>query len=247
MKKHVAIVAIFLVLYGVFVIALMPANWLVGQIKLPSNVAVAGVEGSIWQTNISQVKVDDIVINNVESSLSLWSVFMFDPKLDIRFGDALISGPEGQLELSGLLAELTVENANISIAANNITQRLNLPIDVIAHEQLTINVPNFVIGKPICTELSGNLHWQNAAITALDEKVKLGKLSAKLSCEKGELIAEIDPKNNLGLSYKAQIKQGGRFSGSGYLTPGQQFPEQLKGALSFLGKADKKGRYRLKI
>ena len=48
---------------------------------------------------------------------------MFDPKLDIRFGDALISGPEGQLELSGLLAELTVENANISIAANNITQR----------------------------------------------------------------------------------------------------------------------------
>ena len=122
-----------------------------------------------------------------------------------------------------------------------------MPIDVIAHEQLTINVPNFVIGKPICTELSGNLHWQNAAITALDEKVKLGKLSAKLSCEKGELIAEIDPKNNLGLSYKAQIKQGGRFSGSGYLTPGQQFPEQLKGALSFLGKADKKGRYRLKI
>ena len=86
MKKHVAIVAIFLVLYGVFVIALMPANWLVGQIKLPSNVAVAGVEGSIWQTNISQVKVDDIVINNVESSLSLRDIVRRYTDVGIFYG-----------------------------------------------------------------------------------------------------------------------------------------------------------------
>ena len=247
MKKNIAIAAIFLVLYSIFVIALMPANWVAGQVKLPNNVAVAGIEGSIWNTKISQVVVDDIMISQVHSSLSLLSVLMLDPKLDITFGDALINGPEGKLVLSGLLADITVEDATVSLAANNVSAKLNLPIDVIAHEQLTINVARFVVGAPICSELDGDFQWRNAAVTALDEKVKLGKLAAKLSCDKGELIAEIDPKNDLGLSYRAQIKKGGRFSGSGYLTPGAKFPEQLKPALSFIGKADKKGRYRLKI
>jgi general secretion pathway protein N len=247
MKKNFAIAAIFLVLYGVFVVALMPANWLIGQVKLPNNVSIAGIEGSIWHTKISQVVVDDIMINQVESSLSVTSVLMLDPKLDITFGDALLNGPEGKLVLSGLLADVTVEDATVSLAANNVVAKLNLPIDVIAHELLTVNVSRFVIGAPICSELDGNFHWRNAAVTALDEKVKLGKLSAILSCNKGELIAEVDPKNDLGLSYRAQIKKDGRFSGSGYLTPGEKFPEQLKSALSFIGKADKKGRYRLKI
>lgn len=247
MKKYFAATAIFLTLYSVFVIALMPANWLVGQITLPKNVSVAGVDGTIWQTKISQVMVDDIVINKVQSSLSFFSLLTLNPKLDISFGDALINGPEGHLQLSGLLADITIENAEISVAASLISDTLDLPIDVVAHEQIQVNIEEFVAGTPICNALDGNLNWQNAAITALDEKVALGKLAAKLSCEKGELIAEVDPKNNLGLMYKAQIKQGGHFSGSGYLTPGQNFPEQLKGALSFLGRADKKGRYRLKI
>jgi general secretion pathway protein N len=247
MKKNFAIAVIFLVLYSVFVVALMPANWLIGKVKLPNNIAVAGIEGSIWHTKISQVMVDDIIISQVDSSLSLLSVLMLDPKLDITFGDALINGPEGRLVLSGLLADITVEDATVSLAASNVSAKLNLPIDVIAHEQLTINVARFVIGAPICSELDGDFHWRNAAVTALDEKVKLGKLSAKLSCDKGELIADVDPNNNLGLSYRAQIKKGGQFSGSGYLTPGSKFPEQLKSALSFIGQADKKGRYRLKI
>lgn len=247
MKKNFAIAAIFLVLYGVFTVALMPANWLIGQVKLPNNIAMAGIEGSIWNTKISQLVVDDIMVNEVHSSLSVLSVLMLDPKLDITFGDALISGPEGKLVLSGLLADITVEDATVSFAASHVSNKLNLPIDVIAHDQLTVNVAHFVMGAPICSELDGDFQWRNAAITALDEKVKLGKLSAKLGCEKGELIAEVEPKNNLGLSYRAAIKKGGRFTGSGYLTPGQNFPEQLKGALSFLGKADKKGRYRLKI
>jgi general secretion pathway protein N len=247
MKKNFAIAAIFLVLYSTFVIALMPANWVAGQVKLPNNITVAGIEGSIWQTKISQIMVDDIIISQVESSLSLLSVLMLNPKLDITFGDALINGPEGYLVLSGLLTDITVEDATVSLAASNVSAKLNLPIDVIAHEQLTINVARFVIGAPVCRELEGDFHWRNAAVTALDEKIKLGKLSAKLSCDKGELIADIDPNNNLGLSYRAQIKKGGRFSGSGYLTPGAKFPEQLKSALSFIGKADKKGRYRLKI
>tara|TARA_R110000744_G_scaffold20336_1_gene53352 strand:- start:1423 stop:2166 length:744 start_codon:yes stop_codon:yes gene_type:complete len=247
MKKKFAYTAIFFTAYCVFVLALMPASWLMAQIKLPKNVAVSAVEGTVWHTRILQVMVDDVVINQVQSSLSLMSVLMLDPKLDITFGNALVNGPEGNLIISGLLSDMVVEDAQINLAANTVATRLNLAIDIIAHEQLQLNIERFIIGAPICSELQGNLQWRNAAITAFEEKVKLGGLSANLTCDKGEIIADVEPNNNLGLSYRAQIKQGGRFTGSGYLTPGTKFPEQLKATLSFLGKPDNQGRYRLKI
>ncbi|ASP48154.1 type II secretion system protein N [Cognaticolwellia beringensis] len=247
MKKKFAYTAIFFTAYCVFVLALMPASWLMAQIKLPKNVAVSAVEGTVWHTRILQVMVDDVVINQVQSSLSLMSVLMLDPKLDITFGNALVNGPEGKLIISGLLSDMVVEDAQINLAANTVATRLNLAIDIIAHEKLQLNIERFIIGAPICSELEGTLQWRNAAITAFEEKVKLGGLAAKLTCDKGEIIADVEPNNNLGLSYRAQIKQGGRFTGSGYLTPGTKFPEQLKATLSFLGKPDNQGRYRLKI
>jgi|TARA_B110000211_G_scaffold85090_1_gene99769 general secretion pathway protein N len=247
MKKTFAYIATFFVLYSVFVIALMPASWLMAQIKLPANVSITPVEGTIWHASVKQVMVDGVVINQVKSHLSLVSVLMLDPKLDVTFGDPLINGPEGQLTISGLRSDITIKDARVSLAANTVAARLNLPIDIIAHEQLTLNVSHFVMGAPICGELQGDVAWRSAAVSAFDEKVKLGNLSAALSCEKGELIAEIAPNNDLGLSYRAQLKQGGRFAGNGYLTPGEKFPEQLREVLSFLGKPDRKGRYRLKI
>lgn len=247
MKKQFAYTAIFFSVYSIFVLALMPANWLISQINLPNNVSVSAVEGTIWRANAAQVMVDDVVISQVQSSLSLISVLMFDPRLDITFGNALVNGPEGSLTITGLMSDMVIKDAKIMLAANTVTTRLNLPIDIIAHEQLQLDIARFVIGAPVCRELEGQLQWPNAALTAFEEKVMLGGLSAKLTCDKGELIAEIDPNNNLGLSYRAQLKQGGRFSGSGYLTPGAKFPEQLKATLSFLGKADNKGRYRLKM
>jgi general secretion pathway protein N len=247
MKSKFAYVAIFLVLYSVFVVALAPASWLIAQVNLPSNVKVSAVEGTIWDNHVEQVIIDDVVVNQVQSSLSFISVLMLDPKLDLTFGNALVNGPEGQLTISGLLSTMLVEDARVSIAANTVALRLNLPIDVIAHEQLQLNVSRFVIGAPICNELQGDLQWRNAAVSAFDERVKLGGLSATLSCDKGELVAEVEPNNNLGLSYRAQLKQGGRLSGSGYLTPGEKFPEQLKETLSFLGSPDRQGRYRLKM
>lgn len=247
MKKTFAYVAIFFTAYCIFTIALMPASWLISQIQLPKNVAITTVEGTVWHSEIKQVMVDDVVINQVQSSLSLMSVIMLDPELDITFGNPLVNGPEGQLAISGLLSELVVKDAQINVAANTVAARLNLPIDIIAHEQLQLNITRFIVGVPICSELEGDLQWRNAAATAFEEKVELGGLAAKLSCDKGELIADIDPENNLGLSYRATLAQGGRLSGSGYLTPAEKFPEPLTAVLSFLGKPDRKGRYRLKI
>lgn len=246
MKMKFAMVAVFFLLYSIFVIALMPAQFLLTRVNVPNNIQISGVSGTIWQTKIAQVRVNDIVIDNINSQLSLVSLLTFDPTFAITFGKKLTSAPVGQLQLSGLLSDLTLKNVDISAPANLALARFNLMIEVEAHNQLNLQVEQYTLGKPICQQLTGQLLWHKAAITAIDQTVQLGKISADLTCQQGEIVAIVAPKNNLGLSYTAKIKGNGRFNGQGYIKPGVRFPAKLRQVLSFLGQPDAKGRYPLK-
>ena len=99
----------------------------------------------------------------------------------------------------------------------------------------------------MCHEVQGNINWPKGKINAFNEDIRLGTLKARLGCEQGALTLTVDEKNDLGLSYTAYMRQVGKVTGNGYLTPGDKFPEKIKPALGFLGKPDNQGRYRLSL
>ncbi len=247
MKKGLVVSSLFLAMYLLFLVVLMPASTVLNWATLPSHITLGKVSGSIWHTKISSVKVNTLQFNNVESKLSVLSLFIMNPSIEVNFGDPLVTGPEGRGKVSGLLNELTLEQVNLSVSANTIVDKLQLPVPIVAHDFVDLQFDKFVIGKPVCTQLTGNILWNKAAVTALGEKVKLGKLSAKLSCEQGDAVLTIDPKNDLGLSFSASVGKGYRASGNGFLTPNDKMPESIKQVLPFLGKADNQGRYRLRF
>ncbi|MFT5758251.1 MAG: general secretion pathway protein N [Alteromonadaceae bacterium] len=250
MKKWFIYGAMFVGVYLSFVIATIPAHWVIGQIKLPKGLVIESINGSIWSSTITQLTYiapnqRPYTINNVNVSLNSLSVLLLNPSADVTFGYALAKGPEGSLTISGLTDSLTLKNVDILLAANDIAQQLTLPMPIEAHDYIKINVASFVVGKPICQSLEGLISWQKASVSALDEKVKLGALKASLSCEEGALALTIDPLNDMGLSFTAYVRQNSQVSGNGFLKPADKFPEQLTGLLPFLGDKDSKGRYRL--
>jgi general secretion pathway protein N len=245
MKKWFAYGVSFFSVYVVFLIATMPAAWVVSFVNLPKNSQVSELSGTVWQSYAKQIRIDDVEINNVSSELSFLSLLMFDPKVMLTFGGALVSGPEGKLTASQLLDQIKVTDLDISLAANQIAEKLNLSIPIEAHNFIDIHIDEFIVGKPICEQMLGSIKWNKASITALSEKVKLGALSADLSCEKGALTFVIAPKNDLGLTFTAYVRSMKKASGNGFLKPGANFPEKIKPILSFIGKADNQGRYRL--
>ena len=251
MKKWLAYGALFFCVYLVFVIATIPANFALSLAKLPRNIELTNVEGSIWQANIAQLQYQGISIEQVSVQTSFWSLLVLSPSLTIKFGGALLDGPEGKFTVSGLLNELSIEQLQLSIAANDIAQQLALPIPLTAKGYVDLSIEDLTFApvgtKDFCQQLSGKITWPKAQVNALDEKVKLGELSAKLNCDKGAIAIVVNPKNDLGLSFTAYVRQGGRFSGNGYLKPGNKFPRQLNDVLPFIGSTDKQGRYRLKL
>jgi len=244
MKMKFAIGAIFLSVYLVFVIATIPAKVVLSYVPLPTGISVHGVKGTIWQMDIDELVHPKVTISKIEANLSFWSLFTLNPSISVEFGDNFSDGPAGQLTVSNLFENVRVEDADIRISANFIAQQMPLPIPLNASGEVNVNIEKFVVGKPICQLSQGDIKWPSAAVSALNETVKLGTLAAKLSCEQGALAIIVDEENDLGVSFTAYVRSKG-VSGNGYLKPARNFPEKLQAVLPFLGKVDQQGRYRL--
>ncbi|MFQ3288899.1 MAG: general secretion pathway protein N, partial [Alteromonadaceae bacterium] len=111
MKQWFAIGAIFMSVYLAFVIAAVPASFVISYIKLPSNITLSGIKGTMWQMKVEEVVHPKVTIDNVKASLNIWSFFSLDPSLDLEFGDDFSMGPSGKLSVAGLLADITISDA----------------------------------------------------------------------------------------------------------------------------------------
>ena len=250
MKNKIALGVIFLMTYLGFLIATLPATVVLGQITLPKSISLSGVTGSIWHTQIAQVAMDKTRLEKVDASLSFWSLFSLSPAVSITFGDAMLAGPEGQLELAMSAEKATISNLTVLVKANEVAQQLTLPLPVSARGDIELSLAMAEIDltkNNQCISAQGVTVWSKAGIIALEQNIPLGQLSADIGCESGALALTISPKNDLGLTFKALVGKGGSISGNGHLKPGANFPKALNDALPFLGNKDRQGRYRLKF
>lgn len=247
MKKVLAYSAIFIVAYCLWLIATIPASFLLSQVKLPDNIQVQGVSGTAWQAKIEQVNTPQISIHQVKTNVGVLSLFSLTPNIDITFGDALKPGPEGKLTLITDGETLSISNAKVMVLVNDIVKNANLPLPINAKGFLDFNIKNFQPGAPICQQLSGDVKWPKASVTAMNESVVLGDLAATFACEDGGVVLTVVEENDLGLSFRAFLRNPNKVTGDGFLKPGAKFPEKMRPLLSFLGKPDQQGRYRLVI
>lgn len=251
MKKWFAFTAIFLSSYIAFLVANTPLSLAINNVQLPKDIVLQGVSGSIWQGEISRVTIDNNAIEKVKTTVSFWSLFGLSPSIQVSFGDAMLSGPEGKLNLTVSSEQLTLTEVELYISANDIAQQLPLPIPLSAQGNVELFLSEIVIvtGNQLsCSKAEGDVLWSRAGVVALEQNIKLGKFSAEISCAEGDLLAKVSPKNNLGLSFDGGLTlTTQKISGKGYLKPGAKFPSQLRSALSFLGRPDNQGRYLLRF
>jgi len=250
MKKWFAFSAIFLTVYSVFLIATIPANYIIGNVNLPKNISVNGVTGTIWQGQIEQIRLGNTRVEKTKFELNFWSLLALHAKLNLTFGDPMLAGPEGELVLTVSQDFVELNDAEILMTANEIAQQLTLPLPITAQGDVSLILPEVTIALPYkneCISVNGHVDWLKAGVVALDQNIKLGKLIADITCEKGLFTAKVSPQNNLGLTFRARIEKTGRLSGQGYMKPGSKFPKQLKSTLPFLGRQDNQGRYALRL
>jgi general secretion pathway protein N len=242
-----SLTSLFIVAFLFFLCRSIPASLVTNQLTLPKNVSVSGIRGTIWQAEIEQLSIEQINIAHINAKMNFSSLFTLSPQVYITFGGARFDGPEGYATFTtnGNSTELT--NVKVTIAANEIAQKLHLPISVNAGGAVELTASDFQTGTQLCENLTGQVTWQKPRVEALKQSVEINTLTAKLSCAQGAIAAKISKPNDLGIDFTAYIRGNGQISGNGYLLPDANFPAVLRDALPFLGRADGQGRYRLQL
>lgn len=242
MKLFVKI-AIAVVLYLFFLVAYLPANWLISVAPLPSTVSFASVEGTLWDGQAGLINIDNRQLEQVSWQLSPWGLFVGQANIDYQIGNrASAVSSKGSLSysLSGLEGEAIRFDAPHAflLAGQRLPFRTQISGDV------SLMLETLAQGQPLCEALNGKLFLNATQVNNQFGEYPLGDVALKLDCIDGEVQLSTDEKmNQLGLVGSITIGENNLVKVSAKIKPTPEQPQDLTKALSFLGKQDSQGYY----
>ena len=238
-KKIILGVAIYLV----FMIVLFPASVAVKLAPLPKSISAAGVSGSIWSGKIETLNIQSRQLEQVQWQLSPWELFLGKAKLELVIGNraSAVNG-KGNVTLS--MSGIDAEGIRFEAPSSFLLGKARLPFRTEVNGEISLFVEKLQQGKPWCEQLNGKLFLNTVRVTNQFGNYPLGDIELGLSCEDGNIKVRSDEgMNQLGLDGTVVVKADKMVQVSAKIKEVSSQPEDLKKALSFLGKKDSQGYY----
>ena len=237
------------VLYVVLLTINIPASFLISQfesqLKLQPKLALGQVSGTLWNGQLSSISYQGLTISPVNWQFSFASLFSAQLAFDLNVGNRN-SAITGQGRVAYTLSGIAAQDVNLHAAVADITQVVPLPYGLTAKGNASLKVTEYLQGQPWCQQLEAKLDLKNANISSSFGGVDVNVAQAKLSCNKGDLVAITQPKtNSLGIKAKVVLNQQQQIVLSGFVKPPAQAPKDFVTLLNFTGKPDNQGRFKL--
>lgn len=248
MKKIISLVLVFLLAFSVFVAITMPASVVLqlSQGALPRALSVGAVSGSVWEGRISEVRYENVQLNDVTWQLNGWGLLTGQLQGKVRFGSPRtleeISG-NSNFSMSLLDKSAKLDNAILRFSVEQAMQQVTLPLPVDAKGRVILSIDEYRSGQPYCEALNGEISSPNIDIKGLTGWFSIGDMSGALTCKSGDIAVTVDPENRLGLRADATLAANMQFRVAGNIKPEASLPKEVHDAVKFLGRPDSEGRY----
>lgn len=254
MKKAILLSLLFLFSFVAFVIYLAPASVVLGfaQDRLPSNIKVAGVTGSLWQGQIQQLVVNRQAVENVKWQLNVASLFTGQIRADVNLGKLRnFDVPYGKTTVSLPFSATGVkfDNLDLRVPAQLVSAQVKLPmaLPVQGNIKLKAQQAEFPLnGSQICSRVQGVVETHKLAVQGLQGWIDINEIAGDLGCRNGALTLNVHQENQLGLQLEAEYGLQ-TMSASGFVKPDASMPKQVHDAVKFMGRPDASGRYAFKF
>ncbi len=238
------------VAYLLFLLMLFPAatvwSWFAPK-GLP--LQLQGINGSIWQGAASQTSWKGQPLGALHWDLQMLPLLL--GKLGAGFS---IQTPQGYLQ-----GEVTVPLTSGPIRLSEVSGQLPLtelmsfvppmPIPVAVAGTVTLNITQLEF-DPVshAATATGRASWQSAEVLS-PQAFKMGNLQAEIATdEQGVVVAQLkDLGGPLELDAQILFKPDSSYGLSGTVGAKNDADASLQQALGWLGKADAKGKYKLKL
>lgn len=248
MKQKVYLVLLFIFSFLAFSLSRLPASIAVqaAQGYLPKNVAFGNLTGSIWQGQVSEVRVNKVQIFNVRWQLEPIALLTGNLAGDLTWGNPRASeemSGKSHFSLSLLDQHASLKDAVLRFEVEQLIGQLNLPLPVNATGRVIFNIDEYQSGKPYCQQIKGDVFSPNIRVEGLTGWFSIGELGADLNCKSGDLAAVVQPDNLLGLQADVNLGKNLQFKVAGNVKPDASLPKEVHDAVKYLGRPDAQGRY----
>ncbi len=239
-------IIIGVLVYLMFLVALIPAKVVLAFIPLADNVKVANINGSIWQGSVSSVEAEGKTFDQVRWDVNPWALLTGRASADIVIGSKATSfHTKGRISYS--FSGLNISKLNLGTDADFLLAGQRLPFGTKAGGEVTVHVADFSQGEPLCDSLDGKVLLHHVNVKNQFGDFPLGELEFALACEQGEVVlTAAESGNKLGVSGQVHIGKGNRYKVDAKLRPTADMPEMIRSNLKYLGRPDSKGYYSIK-
>ncbi|AZG34456.1 MAG: type II secretion system protein N [Shewanella psychromarinicola] len=236
-------IVIGVIIYMMFLLVYLPANWLVSIAPLPNNMVISGAEGTLWQGKAALITIDQRQIERVSWTLSPWGLFVGQANIDFNVGNRA-TPVSGKGSLSWSLSGMSAKNIRLDLQDSFILAGARLPFKTQIDGDVSIMVEVLKQGKPWCEQLHGKLFVNHTNVKNQFGVYPLGNITLGLSCLDGQLqLATDETQNVLGLTGTAILGESNLVKVSAKIKPTDAQPKDLREALPFLGRQDTQGYY----
>jgi len=208
----------------------------------PPGVAMSGIDGSIWRAKVREGYIRGIYVRNVD--LSMQPLALFTGKLGYAIeanaasgfvNGSVAIGPGGSAEWTDLTASFSLQALQDSVAMPGLSGTVNLKFERLAFEN---NVPVAAVGNVEVANLRAPLIHRAA----------IGGFRADFFTQETGVMASVEDTDAVvDLAGSLSLAPDRTYQFLAQVAPKGNTPAELKEQMRFLGTANERGQYELRL
>jgi len=236
MAKRLGLGFFFVLCLFLALIVNMPVVHLLAQVKLPNNILLAGVKGTLFNGNVDSLLVNKIKVDDLAYSFQADCLL----KLKICYDIEADLG-NGQIQLDPVDQSLYLHNFEINYPLENLVAFADRLL-VRPSGNLQIHIDTLNLKQQKVGGVNGRILWQQAGIVG--ETIELGDYELTVDqATRGYQFKLKDLKALLTVDGKGQLKADGKYSMNITIQSQPGLNQSIKSALEFVARKKGLNRY----
>lgn len=237
MKRGLKLAALGMAAYLLFLIARIPASFVLAQLPPRLTGSLVGVQGTVWSGEAQSTMVEGVDLGRLTWSTNPFALLLGRASTAIE-----IRGPEltGSAEVSASPGgNIAVRELQATTSPRLIDQFQPLPAELTGDVRVELDSLDY--RNEALTAVSGQVVWDKAAI-ADPYQISLGRYTLALETRDDAIRGSLSEQGSpLRTSGNFMLQPSGQFRLAIRLIPTDSTPQQLRDLLGLLGKTDRSG------
>ena len=236
MGKRLGLGVFFVLCLCITLIVNMPVVHLLAQIKLPNNILLSGVKGTLFSGNVDSLLVNQILVDDLaydfKADCLLNLKICYDIEADLGKGQIQADPFDESIDLNDF--EINYPLENLAAFADQLLVRPSGNLQILID---TLNLKQQKVGQ-----VNARILWQQAGIVG--EAIELGDYELTVAqATQGYQFELKDLKALLTVDGKGQLKADGKYSMNINIQSQPGLNQSIKSALEFVAKKKGLNRY----